>query len=388
MDESGEVVDPAVPEFLGQIKSDKRLSRLDLANWLMNDDNPLTARVFVNRLWKQYFGTGISRVLDDVGFQGEWPTHPELIDWLAVEFVKSGWDIQHLIRLITSSDTYQQSSRPRSELNDADPYNRMLARQSSFRLDAEMVRDAALAVSGLLVREIGGNSAKPYQPAAYYQHLNFPKRKYSSNGDKNQWRRGVYTHWQRTFLHPMMKSFDAPSREECAADRPRSNTPLQALVLLNDPTYVEAARVFTERVLKEGGTTFDERLNWAFQEALSRAPREPEVTAMRELFEKHQARFKGDEAAAKKYLSAGISPLKNVAAPEEMASWMSVSRVIFNLHEMIGLQSSRNDRPLLNLLLFLLNDTLRFLSTRPYSPAFLEAFQPGNWHAWLGSSSQ
>jgi len=212
----------------------------------------------------------------------------------------------------------------------------MLARQSSFRLDAELIRDAALSISGLLVRDIGGDSVKPYQPTGYYQHLNFPKRKYQSAQDKNQWRRGIYTHWQRSFLHPMMKSFDAPTREECSADRPRSNTPLQALVLLNDPSYVEAARVFAERIIDEGGQGFEERLNWAFKEALSRAPSASERATMLTLFEKHQSRFNDNEAAAKDYISVGISSRKGKASPKELASWMSLARVIFNLHEMVG----------------------------------------------------
>ena len=173
MDESGPIVEPSPPHFLPQANKEGRQSRLDLATWITSPDNPLTARVFVNRLWKLYFGTGFSKVLDDIGSQGEYPTHPALLDTLAVEFIESGWDIKHMIHLIVTSDTYRQSSLPRSDLEERDPYNRLLARQSRFRLDAEMVRDNALAVSGLLVQELGGRSVKPYQPAGLLRHLNF-----------------------------------------------------------------------------------------------------------------------------------------------------------------------------------------------------------------------
>ena len=243
LDDSGEVVQPAVPHFLKQIETEGRATRLDLAQWLVAPDNPLVARVFVNRLWKLFFGQGLVRSLDDFGSQGAWPTHPELLDWLAVEFIESGWNVKHMIRLMLMSETYRRSSVPTPELRQTDPLNRWLARQARFRLDAEMVRDNALLVSGLLVDRIGGNSVKPYQPAGYWKHLNFPKRAWRNDSDGNQYRRGVYTYWCRTFLHPSLLAFDAPSREECCVDRPRSNNPLQALVLLNDPTYVEAARV-------------------------------------------------------------------------------------------------------------------------------------------------
>lgn len=337
MDESGAEVLPAVPEFLGKVSGEgERKSRLDLANWLVAERNPLTSRVFVNRLWKQFFGTGISKGLDDVGVQGEWPRHPALLDWLALEFVRSGWDVKHMVRTIVLSDTYQQKSHPRTELKDSDPFNRRLARQSSYRLEAELVRDSALSISGLLVEKTGGESVNPYQPANYYQHLNFPRREYQPDMGENQWRRGVYTHWQRTFLHPMMKSFDAPSREECTANRPMSNTPLQALVLLNDPTYLECARVFAGRVLTEGGGDFEARLRWAFKEALSREPSAEEITEVRALFDKHLLKFQADTEAAKAYVSVGIAPAISGVDAAEHAAWTSVSRVIFNLHEMIA----------------------------------------------------
>ncbi len=182
------------------------------------------------------FGQGIVKTPDDFGSQGAWPSHPELLNWLAVEFRESGWDVKHMIRLMVTSSTYRQSSQVDEALRQKDPYNLFLARQARFRLDAEMVRDNALAISGLLVRKIGGPSVKPYQPAGYWQHLNFPKRDYFPDKGENQYRRGLYTYWQRSFLHPSLLAFDAPSREECTVQRPRSNTPLEALVLLNDAT--------------------------------------------------------------------------------------------------------------------------------------------------------
>jgi hypothetical protein len=206
----------------------------------------------VNRIWKLFFGEGICRSVDDLGSQGQLPSHPELIDQLAVDLIESGWDVKQSVRSIVLSRTYRQSSQPRPELADVDPDNRLLARQARFRLDAELVRDNALAVSGLLVPTVGGPSVKPYQPAGYYAQLNFPTRTYQADRGDQQYRRGLYSHWQRTFLHPMLKAFDAPSREECAARRTRSNTPLQALALLNDPSFVEAARALAERIVRRG----------------------------------------------------------------------------------------------------------------------------------------
>jgi len=335
MDESGEVVQPGVPHFLRQIREDERASRKDLADWLTARDNPLTARVFVNRVWQLYFGTGLSKVLDDLGAQGEPPSHPELLDTLAVEFMESGWDVKHLIKLIVMSDTYRQSSLMRPELAEVDPYNRLLARQSRFRLDAELVRDNALAVSGLLVDKLGGRSVKPYQPAGLYRHLNFPTRTYEADTGENQYRRGVYTHWQRQFLHPAMKAFDAPAREECTAQRTRSNTPLGALVLLNDPSYVEAARAFAARVISEGGATTPERIDWMINHALSR-PVEPEEAEILTGFLQAQLQeYQSQPDAAKQLIATGLSQPPENIDPVELAAWTAVARAVFNMHEFI-----------------------------------------------------
>ena len=251
MDETGEVVKPALPQYLPRpVVTGRDLTRLDLARWLVSRDNPLTARTVMNRLWKQFFGAGLSRQLDDLGAQGEPPSNPALLDWLACEFMDSGWDVKHMVHTIVTSETYKQTSVATPKLLADDPLNRELARQSAYRIDAELVRDQALAVSGLLVAKIGGPSVKPYQPDGYWENLNFPERRYVADQGDAQHRRGLYTWWQRSFLHPSLLAFDAPSREECCAERARSNIPQQALVLLNDPTYVEAARAFAARVLR------------------------------------------------------------------------------------------------------------------------------------------
>lgn len=336
LDETGEVVTPAVPGFLSPLDTrEKRASRLDLAKWVVSSDNPLTARVFVNRLWKLLFGQGLVKSVDDFGTQGDVPSHPELLDWLAVEFMESGWNIKHMLTLILTSNTYRQSSLAGKELRERDPGNRWLARQGRFRLDAELVHDNALAVAGLLSDQVGGTSVKPYQPEGYWQYLNFPTRTWMHDHGPSLYRRGMYTYWQRTLLHPSLLAFDAPSREECTADRPRSSTPLQALVLLNDPIYVEAARVFAEHIVKQGGTTPTDRLQWAYRRSLSRAAKPEEVSVLGGLYEKHLGEFKADKAAAQKMIATGEAPAQQGVDTAELAAWTSVARVILNLHETI-----------------------------------------------------
>ncbi len=357
LDESGEVVEPAIPVVFGKLEAgNRRATRSDLAGWISSKDNPLTARVFVNRLWRQFFGAGLSKVLDDLGSQGEWPTHPELLDWMASEFMhpsndcgmnaecrSSGlagsqihdWDIKHIIRLIVTSHTYRQASITSPQLSELDPDNRLLARQSRFRVDAEMVRDIALAISGLLVEKFGGPSVRPYQPERYLAMLNFPMRDYSADRGESLYRRGIYTHWQRTFLHPSLLVFDAPPREECTVNRVSSNTPLQALALLNDPTYVEAARVFAQKILRQGGGTVDARIEWAFLRALGRKPALPERRALAELHRKSLAAYQRDPTSAKEFISIGDALLpKNMSAPA-LAAMTTVARAILNLHETI-----------------------------------------------------
>jgi len=338
---SGEIVQAAVPEFLTEAvpapepeKPGERLTRMDLAKWIATEENPLTARAYVNRVWSLFFGEGLSRDLQDLGNQGQWPTHPALLDWLAVEFVESGWDVKHLLRMIITSKSYQQSSNPSDELMERDPYNTLYARQNPRRLPAEFVRDNALAVSGLLNLKLGGRTARPYQPAGYYAQMNFPKRTYSHDKNDNQYRRGLYMHWQRSFLHPMLAAFDAPAREECTAARSSSNTPLQALNLLNDPTFVEAARVLAEDLMKDEKPLTD-RLDVAFRRILSRACSEEEGAFLTNLYEKQLKRYRESPEDATKLLGIGLKPAKDAKDSAELAAMTAVCRALLNLHETI-----------------------------------------------------
>lgn len=337
LDETGEVVDPAVPEFLAHdFQTDQvRASRHDLANWLVSPENPLVARVFVNRLWHVCFGEGLVRTLDDFGSQGDWPTHIDLLNWLAVEFVESGWDVKHIVRLITTSRTYQQTSQSSKQLEEIDPDNRLFARQNAYRLDAEMVRDNALAVAGILSSKIGGRSVKPYQPAGYWAHLNFPTRSYQADTGEAQFRRGLYTYWCRTFLHPSMLAFDAPSREECSVVRPRSSTPLQALVLLNDPTYVEAAKELAQSVIDEGSSTDADRISQLWHRALQRDPTSTEIDVMAQHYAEQHDQFLRNPAAAESLLAVGQLKVSPGVDLVELAAWTQVARALLNLHEFI-----------------------------------------------------
>ncbi len=336
LDDSGEVVEPGVPASLPKLTpAGKRANRLDLAKWLVSPEHPLTARVFVNRLWKLVYGNGLVTSLEDFGSQGTPASHPELLDWLAVEFRESGWDVRHLLRLMVTSSAYRQVSTTSEGIRGRDPYNHLLARQSRFRLDAEMVRDNALAVSGLLTLKVGGPSVKPYQPAGYWEYLNFPTRSYAADKGDDQYRRGVYTYWQRSFPHPSLIAFDAPSREECTAERPRSNTPQQALVLLNDPTYVEAARVLAAKVLRDSGKGDEDRLAFAFRSVLGRKPRPAESKLLLALVARHRSDYRAEKEAAEGLLAIGQTPVGKDADRQELASWTSVMRVLLNLHETI-----------------------------------------------------
>jgi hypothetical protein len=338
MDESGATVDPAPPEFLSgpaRPAAGHRLTRLDLAQWLCSRENPLTPRAQMNRLWKQFFGNGLSIVVDDLGAQGEPPSHPELLDWIAAEFRDSGWDIKHMIRLFVMSGTYRQSSSLRKELKDIDPNNRLLASQNPRRLDAEFVRDNALFVAGLLNPDIGGPSVKPYQPAGYYANLQFPNRDYVADTDDRQWRRGVYMHWQRTFLQPMLANFDAPMRDECTANRPLSNTPQQALTLLNDPTFVEAARVFARRLLDETAAGDEGRIDRAFERTAGRPARDKEKSSLLAFLKSQREAYRRDSSDADKIIRIGYAPVGEEQDRAELAAWTSLCRVLLNLQETI-----------------------------------------------------
>jgi hypothetical protein len=350
-DEGGDLVEPLVPHFLPQIPNPehRRLTRLDLARWLVSPENPLTSRAVMNRLWKQFFGTGLSAIVDDVGAQGEWPVHPELLDWLAFEFMSPTattasalgseaafpWDFKHMVKLMVMSSAYRQDSTGRPELKDIDPNNRLLACQSPRRLEAEFVRDNALAIAGLLDNEVGGPSVFPFQPPGYYIYLQWPDRDYYPNTDDRQYRRGLYTHWQRAFLHPMLANFDAPSREECTANRIVSDTPQQALTLLNDPTFLEAARVLAARLLTSGGESDAQRLTEAFERALARPPKDPERSSLLEFLATQKEHYGQDRDEAAKVIRIGNASVSSNPNPVELAAWTQVCRVILNLHETI-----------------------------------------------------
>ncbi len=338
-DKSGEKVKPATPHFLPQLPAaEKReLTRLDLADWITSENNPLTARHYVNRLWKHFFGAGLSNQLDDLGNQGEWPSHPQLLDWMASEF-RETWDIKHMIRLIVSSSTYQQQAAVRSDLSEIDPYNRLLSQQSARRLEAEIVRDNALAISGLLVTDfVGGPSVFPYQPAGHYSNLQFPNRGYIESSPTLQYRRGIYMHWQRTFLHPMLVNFDAPSRDECAADRVESNSPQQALTLLNDPQFVEASNALAAKLLSENpDASFEDRLQIVFKMAVARKALRLERQSLKTFFDEQLNYYRDNPKEIKQlmYRNGHFRPSADLPQAE-LAAWAQVCRIVLNLHETI-----------------------------------------------------
>ena len=335
LDDSGPEAVPAIPVYFGKLEvGERRATRSDLAEWMVARDNPLTARVFVNRLWRLFFGRGISSTLDDAGARSAWPTHLPLLDWLAVEFIESGWDVKGLVRLIVKSEAYRRRSVPFRAEAGVDPQNHLLAWQNSFRLEAEQIRDQALAASGLLSEKMYGRSVKPYQPANYWFKLYHQARYQQEKGD-GLYRRGLYTYWRRSFWHPRLRAFDAPSREECVAERPRSNTPQQALVLLNDPIYVEAARVFAQGLMAGGGGAPGEKINQAYRRLLCRDAEGWERETLIKLYEKQLAEFRENKDAAARLVAVGDYKPAGKLAAEELAAWMSVTRVLLNLHETI-----------------------------------------------------
>jgi hypothetical protein len=312
-----------------------------LARWLVDPANPLTARVLVNRYWQMVFGTGLVKTAEDFGSQGELPSHPELLDWLATDFVSSGWDVKHMVRSLVTSATYRQSSSALPSAHVVDPENRLLARGSRHRLPAEFIRDQALTVSGLLHGAIGGKSVSPYQPAGLWEELavradgdRFTAQKYDQSHGKDLYRRTMYTFWKRTSPPPTLATFDAPDRETCTVRRARTNTPLQALILMNDPTYVEAARKLAERLMLEEPSAED-RIAYAFRLVLARRPTDVEVAALRRLFEKQMAAFRADRPAALKLLAVGESGRNEKLNPAELAAWNVVASVILNLDETV-----------------------------------------------------
>jgi hypothetical protein len=337
-----EKVQPGVPAMLPPLPKDAPRSRLTLAKWLVDPGHPLTARVAVNRFWQMYFGHGIVKTQEDFGVQGEPPVHPELLDWLATEFVRTGWDVRALQRLIVTSATYRQSSSVTPALRERDPENRLLARGPRFRLQGEMIRDTALAAAGLLNARIGGPSVLPYQPTGLWEEMAFGEgysaQSYEQSHGEDLYRRGMYTFWKRTVPPASLATFDAPDREKCTARRALTNTPLQALALMNDPTYVEAARALAQRVLLEGGKNEKARAAYAFRLATARKPTGKEVGVLRTLLKGRLTWFRKDRQAALKLLGVGESSRDRRLDPAELAAWTTVASVLLNLDETITKQ--------------------------------------------------
>jgi hypothetical protein len=333
-DRPGEVVTPMLPATLVSSPTAYPPNRLGLARWLVDPSNPLMARVTVNRFWQMYFSVGIVKTAEDFGSQGEPPSHPELLDWLATEFVRTGWDVKALQKTIVTSATYRQSSRVSPELRAKDPDNRLLARGSSVRLSADMVRDQALAMAGLLVNKVGGPSVKPYQPEGLWNEIGGGGAYVQDHGE-NLYRRSLYTFWRRSIPPPSMANFDASARESHMVRPVMTNTPLQALDLMNDVTFVEAARVFAERVMKEGGTTHAERIAYAFRMATARMPKTSETAVLEDAFVENLELFKSKPDAALKYVSHGERPRDSSIDVSELAAYTSVTSLILNLNEVV-----------------------------------------------------
>ena len=336
----GDAVDAGVPEeLLGAWPQGAPANRLGLAEWLTKRDHPLTARVAVNRMWQQLFGQGLVKNSDNFGMQGDWPSHPELLDWLACEFVESGWNVKALMKRVVLSSTYRQDSAGTAELEARDPENRLLARGPRFRLPAEILRDQALEISGLLKNRLGGPSVYPYQPEGLYKGMvvaaSYPGTKYVESKGDDLYRRSLYTFWKRTVPNPTMTVFDAPDREFCTVRRATTNTPLQALTLLNDPTFVEAARKLAERVIHEGGATADGRLTLAFRLATGRVPDAQERAVLQRKLDEMLADYRGDAKGARALVSVGASQPDAAIAVEELAAYTAVANMILNLDETI-----------------------------------------------------
>ncbi|HMC10795.1 MAG TPA: DUF1553 domain-containing protein, partial [Pirellulaceae bacterium] len=340
-DKPGEKVEPGVPAVLPQIKRDdsaKRLTRLDLSQWLVSPENPLTARVAVNRLWQQMFGTGLVKTSYDFGTQGEPPSHPELLDWLAADFRDSGWDVKGLVKQLVMSDAFRRHAGVTSDLLTKDPHNRFYARGPRFRLDAEQVRDNALYVSGLMNLQMGGRGVKTYQPPNIWEPVGYSDsntRFYLQDHGPALYRRSLYVFLKRTAPPPFMSNFDGPNREQVCTVRERSNTPLQALQLMNDTQHFEASRALAERILAEGGADDESRITWLYRTILSRPPTREELTFVNKALQTQRELYQADPAAASKAIHVGESLPKNIAPVEETAAWTMIANLLLNLDETV-----------------------------------------------------
>ena len=327
-------VEPGTPKVLPPMGSDLPKNRLGLAKWLFQDDHPLTSRVAVNRFWQMLFGNGLVSTPEDFGAQGAFPSHPELLDWLAADFRETGWDIKRLIKGMMMSATYQQTSSCSTEIYAADPSNRLLARGSRFRLSGESIRDSALMISGLLIDEFGGPGVKPYQPGGLWAEVGLggnPKF-VQDHGDK-LYRRSLYTYWKRSAPPPSMQIFDAPTREKCTVQRSRTNTPLQALVTLNDVQFVEAARNFAERMITQPANSDSDRLRQAFRWTTSRWPTEQETEVLSQILNDARETYTKQTDEAEKLLGVGESKSNGEIPAAERAAWTLVASTLFNLDE-------------------------------------------------------
>jgi len=292
--------------------------------------------VTVNRFWQQYFGMGIVKTSDDFGVQGDNPSHRELLDWLATEFIRTGWDVKGFQKLIVTSATYRQSSKSTAEARAADPENRLLARGPRFRVDGEVIRDTALFVGGLLIDQRGGRAAKPYEPPGLWEAVSFNNsQKYVPDKGDGQYRRSLYTYWKRQSPPPNMLLFDAPTREYCVVRRPRTNTPLQALALLNDLQFVESSRAFAQRILLEGGQGTNDRLAWAFRMATSRKPASDEVKVLKQVLTQQLEEYRKNTDAATKLLGVGSFKANESIDRAELAAWTTVASMVLNLDEAV-----------------------------------------------------
>ncbi len=336
-DQDGEKVSAAVPAFLPQVRAQTNgapLNRLDFARWLVSPEHPLTARVTVNRWWAILFGTGVVKTLNDFGAQGERPSHPELLDWLAADFM-SDWDVKRAIKQIVLSSTYRQTAKVSPELLTRDGANRLLARGPRQRLDAELIRDNALAVGGILNPELGGKSIKPFQPDGTWEINEMSGYKYEKSKGADLYRRGLYVYWRRSTVYPSFVTLDAPTREFCVAQRAKTSTPLQSLVLMNDPVFVEAARAFAQRVIKEGGPDSASRLNFAWRLTLARSPTKNESAILDRTLQQQLTTYRNDKEAAKKLVSVGDLPKPADMNDSELAAWTALCNVLLNLNETI-----------------------------------------------------
>jgi len=331
-----EEIKPGVPAFLPPMPEGAPANRLGLAQWLTRPDHPLTARVAVNRYWSLLFGQGIVKSVSDFGTQGAWPTHPALLDWLATDFANNDWNIKRTFKQIVMSATYRQSSKLDRELYNRDPENKLIARGPRFRLQGEFVRDNALAVSGLLVDQAGGPGVKPYQPPGLWNEVSLGGNvRFRQDTGENLYRKSMYTYWKRSAPAPSMTIFDAPTREKCMVERPRTNTPLQALVTLNDPQFTEAARNLAQRMIKEGGQTAQDRVTYGYRLVAARKPKPIVANILVAAYNEELENFKKNTEAADKLLDVGESKRDETINNAEHAAWTIVASMLLNLDEVI-----------------------------------------------------